>query len=170
MARSDAWGLLATPLTTIMRASDRVAVAAIAQLVEAEGATHLVVGLPLGEDGTMTEQAHRVHAFGRKLQALPEVAVVFWNERYSTVTAGERLRENQTLRAGQPRRRGLPYRPPPSRYRREQARRREDAAAAAVILQEYLDQQRPEGPPAGESNGGPAGTIPIRGPLTTQGS
>lgn len=163
VARSDPWGLLATPLTTIVRQSDRMAVAAVARLVATEGATHLVVGLPLSGTGSMTDQAQRISAFARRLQGLPQVTVVFWNERYSTAIAAERLREMDVLqtgagdadaRPGAPRR--VAARLPPSRYRREQARRREDAAAAAVILQDYLDQNRPAAPSAGGEHAGPA--------------
>jgi putative Holliday junction resolvase len=139
VARSDGWGLLATPLTTVMRTSNRDALAAIGALIEREGATVLVVGLPLGDAGEPTVQSEQVAAFGRKLRALPAIEVVFWNERHSTAVAGERLREGRSRgsaagRAG--------HRPAPSRRRREASRRQEDAAAAAVILQEFLDQQR----------------------------
>src|ERR1044071_7661783 len=139
VARSDGWGLLATPLTRVMRTSNRDALAAISALIAREGAAVLVVGLPLGDAGQPTAQSERVAAFGRKLRALPGVEVVFWNERHSTAVAGERLREgrprgNASGRAG--------HRPSPSRWRREASRRQEDAAAAAVILQEFLDQQR----------------------------
>jgi putative Holliday junction resolvase len=131
VARSDAWGLLATPLTTVLRTSDRAALGAIARLAEDAGAALLVVGMPYGEAGEETPQARRVAAFGHKLAALPGVRVVFWSERFSTAEAGDRLRASGSARG----------RPAPSARRREAARRREDAAAAAVILQEFLDQQ-----------------------------
>ena len=139
VARSDGWGLLATPLTTVMRASNRDALAAIGALMEREGAAVLVVGLPLGDAGEPTAQSERVATFGRKLRALPGIEVVFWNERHSTAVAGERLREGRSRgdAAGH-----AGYRPTPSRWRREASRRQEDAAAAAVILQDFLDQQR----------------------------
>jgi putative Holliday junction resolvase len=146
VARSDGWGLLATPATTVLRRSDREAVAAIGRLAEEAGATTLVVGLPLGEGGEMTAQAQRVAAFGAKLRALPGVEVVFWDERFSTVEAGDRLRASAAGGAvaapgeTQPARRSG-RRPEPGPWRREAARRRVDAAAAAVILQEFLDQQ-----------------------------
>jgi putative Holliday junction resolvase len=133
VARGDAWGLLATPLTTVLRTSDRAAVAAIARLAAESGATVLVVGMPYGEAGELTPQARRVTAFSHKLSALPGVSVVFWSERFSTAEAGDRLRASGARRG-----------PAPSARRREADRRREDAAAAAVILQEFLDQQASE--------------------------
>src|SRR5262245_63598735 len=44
VARSDGWGLLATPATTLLRTSDREAAAAIGRLAGEAGATGLGVG------------------------------------------------------------------------------------------------------------------------------
>ena len=165
VARSDGWGLLATPMTAVLRTSDRAAVEAIARLAHDSGASLLVVGMPLDEQGQLTPQAQRSAAFARKLGSLPGMQVVFWNERYSSVEAVRRLRATAPglapgLAPGDPderqSRRGR--RPPPSQRRREGQRRHEDAAAAAVILQEFLDQQRQPGPPTGA--GAPSGAHP----------
>ena len=130
VAKSDPTGLLASPLTTILRESDGQSVEAIASLAQEHGAAQLVVGLPLDAAGEMTEQAERVAAFGRKLRAVRGSRVVFWDERHSTETAEESLRADR------------PRRGAPTARRREAERRRIDAAAAAVILQDYLDHQR----------------------------
>ncbi len=130
VAKSDPTALLASPLTTIIRDSDRDAVAAVAALAQEHSALHLVVGVPLGPDGEETDQSRRVRAFGRKLRAVPQARVVFWDERFTTETAEEALREVRSRRGA------------PSARRREAERRRVDAAAAAVILQDYLDHQR----------------------------
>ena len=133
VAASDATGLLATPLTAVTRVSDKEAVEAIGRLVTERGATALVVGLPLGPGGEMTPQAQRIHAFGRKLRAIPGVQVVFSDESFSTATARELLAEL-----------GLHEAQARDAREREAARRRLDAAAAAVLLQRYLDRQRSE--------------------------
>ena len=163
VSRSDGWGLLATPVTAVLRTSDRAAIEAIARLAHEAGASLLVVGLPLDEEGKLTPQAQRSAAFARKLGALPEMQVVFWNERYSTAEAARRLRASAAgMAPGDPdggqSRRGR--RPPPSRRRREEQRRHEDAAAAAVILQEFLDQQRQPGAPSGTHAGAGPGAPP----------
>jgi putative Holliday junction resolvase len=134
VAASDATGLLASPLTTIIRTSDTEAMQEIGRLAAERAADVLVVGLPLDGEGAMTAQAQRIHAFGRKLRALPGLRVVFWDETLSTATATGYLAEGGR---GQAQAR--------SARQREAARRRLDAAAAAVILQEYLDQQRAAG-------------------------
>ena len=145
VARCDPTGLLATPVATVLRPSDREAVAAIARLAEEHEASLLVVGVPLGGSGEVTDQARRVQAFGRKLRAVAGTRVVFWDERFTTETAQASLYGQRAPRRGEP-----------SAHRREAERRRLDAAAAAVILQDYLDQQRARpgelGAPADDPN------------------
>jgi putative Holliday junction resolvase len=135
VAVGDPTGLLASPLTTVIRTSDRQAVQAIARLAAERHAETLVIGLPLHADDTESAQSARVRAFAGKLRAIPNVRVVFWDERNSTVSAGEYLAaaRGRTTR-------------PRSAQQREAQRRRLDAAAAAVMLQDYLDQQRASGP------------------------
>jgi putative Holliday junction resolvase len=134
VAVSDPAGLLASPLTTLVRSGTRSAVVAIAEIVAQRGAEVVVVGVPLSEGGAMTEQARRSQVFGYKLRAVPGVRVVFWDERYSTATASAQIDEADSERGG--------ARAPRTSRQREAARRRLDAAAAAVILQDYLDQRR----------------------------
>jgi putative Holliday junction resolvase len=131
VAASDPTGMLATPLTTIVRESDRVAAQAVGELARARGVDVIVVGLPLDAQGATTGQAERTRAFARKLQGVPGARVVFWDERYTTATAS-------ALIAGQRRASARPR----SAGRREAERRRLDAAAAAVMLQDYLDHLR----------------------------
>jgi putative holliday junction resolvase len=136
VARSDPTGLLASPLTTVLRPSDKAAIDAIGRLALESDATVLVVGLPLGSEGELTDQAARVQAFGRKLRSLPGIRVVFWDERFTTETAQAALLAGRSPRGGAP-----------SAHRREAERRRLDAAAAAVILQDYLDRRPPSDRP-----------------------
>jgi putative holliday junction resolvase len=142
VAKGDPTGLLAAPLTTVIRTSDKEAVDAIAALAVEHGAEWLVVGVPLDAEGQHSEQSRRIQAFGRKLRAVPGTRVVFWDERFTTETAEE------SLRASGPRRRGAP-----TARQREADRRRLDAAAAAVILQDYLDHARGQVPSASPEQG-----------------
>ena len=127
VAGADPDGIVVTPLTTFTRRSDRQVVAAITALAADRGAETIVVGLPYTPQGEIGEQAQRVQDFTRRLERVPGLTVVYWDERYSTVEAGDRLRET----GGRRRRRGRPA--------RIAERERLDAAAAAVILQDYLD-------------------------------
>lgn len=99
---------------------------AVRQLVTAEGAELVVVGLPLHMDGSEGEQAAAARAFGEGLTDLG-LRVAFEDERLSTWEAGERMRETG---------------------RRPQRESGElDSAAARVILQQYLDARRRTGSP-----------------------
>lgn len=132
IARSDPTGLIATPLTTVIRTSDQQALTEIGRLAAQHEAALFVVGVPLDADGGETEQVLRVKALARKLARVSGVRVVFWDERLTTVTALDALSHGAPHR-----RRGAP-----SARKREADRRRLDAAAAAVILQDYLDTWR----------------------------
>ena len=150
VAKGDPTGLLASPLTTVLRTRDADAVQVIAALAAELGARTLVVGLPLGPAGEVTQQAQRIQAFGRKLRSVPGTRVVFWDERFTTQEAEESLR---AVRA----RPGAP-----TARRREAERRRIDAAAAAVILQDFLDHQRSAGTPTAAAISDPPTTPPER--------
>ena len=129
VACSDALGVLATPRGAILRTSDREAVDAVRHLVQSAGAAEVVVGLPLSSTGQMTAQAQRIYAFARKLRAIPDVRVVFWDEAHSSATAADLLPRKRSEAVARTHR------------QREAARRDLDAAAAAVILQEYLERR-----------------------------
>ncbi|HEU5346975.1 MAG TPA: Holliday junction resolvase RuvX [Ktedonobacterales bacterium] len=140
VATSDELGLLASPRTVIFRRSTQGALEEIVQLVRAEQATLVVVGLPVSFDGQLHSQAKTVQRFAERLRKLLDalnVPMVYADEMLSTVRAEERLRA-----AG---------------VRADRIRERIDAMAAAVILEEYLDQQRlaqrqAERPAAGHEN------------------
>ena len=124
-ALGDPSGTLARPLTTLTRRSRQEDFATIAALVAEHAVRLVVVGRPLSLDGTEGPQARKVGRYARELATRLPVPVVLWDERYSTVTAGEILRE---------------IRRPAKRATRRPGEI--DAVAAAVILQSYLDSQK----------------------------
>jgi putative holliday junction resolvase len=93
----------------------------VEQLVWAEGAELVVVGLPLNMDGSEGAQAASARAFGDGL-AENGLRVAYQDERLSSWEASERLRE-----AGRRPRRGSGEL---------------DSTAARLILQQYLDARR----------------------------
>ena len=123
VAISDPTGTLARPLQTLVRGSREQDFAAIAALVTKHGAGLVVVGQPLSLNGTPGPQARQVARYVEALADHLPVPVVLWDERFTTVTAHQILRQ--------------------SRGRKERRRARDagqvDAIAAAVILQSYLD-------------------------------
>jgi putative Holliday junction resolvase len=126
LAVSDPSGTLARPLKTIERSSSiRDTIELIAREIHALEAdapiTVIVVGLPLGLDGSPTEQTDKARQFAKAIAARVELPLHYQDERLSSREAESRLASN-------------------ARDWR-QRKKRLDAAAAAVILQDYLDLQ-----------------------------
>lgn len=119
VAACDPSRRLARPVTTLARKGVRQDVAALERLARQEGATGLVVGLPLDLAGAETRSAHLARQVGDALAAATGLPLHWQDERFSSVEAERRL-----LAQG---------------LSREERKRRIDAAAAAVILQDFLD-------------------------------
>jgi putative holliday junction resolvase len=124
VAVSDRSGTIATPLTVLARRRDRAADhRAIAALVAEEEAERVVVGLPLGLDGSVGPAAQRALAEAEEIATVVAVPVETFDERLTTVSADRALLE-AGLRA--PARRTVV-----------------DKVAAAVMLQAWLDGRKP---------------------------
>jgi len=123
VARSDALGMLASPLETVARGDgDLERIAAIAS---GSGAIEVYVGLPRALSGRTTASTEDAIGFARALDAAWSGEVRFVDERLSTVSASGRLRA-----AG-----------------RDAKRQRSviDQAAATIILEAALDSERRTG-------------------------
>ena len=125
VAVSDPRGVAAQPFRVIERQSFAEDAARIKAVVEARKAEKIVVGLPVGMDGSAGPAARRARRFANRLRRELEVEVTLWDERLTTAEA-----ERALLSAGE------------SRARRRELR---DAVAAALILQGYLDSQAGRG-------------------------
>ncbi|MEY2570620.1 MAG: putative pre6S rRNA nuclease [Acidimicrobiaceae bacterium] len=123
VAISDSDGTVATPITTLtrsrQRADDHSAISGLAAEWEAE---IVVVGVPYSLDGSAGPAAQAVLEEIDELTGALGVPVATIDERFTTVTAGQRLRE-QGVRG---------------------ARRTAvvDQAAASILLQSWLDARR----------------------------
>lgn len=91
-AVSDPTGTIATPLDVIAAPGTRKGMAAIAALAAELGAEMILVGLPLGLDGSDTEQTRETRAFAERLarRVGPATPVRMHDERLTTRMA-ERL-------------------------------------------------------------------------------
>jgi putative holliday junction resolvase len=87
VAVSDPTGTLARPLEVIERASTQRGLARVAELVAAEEAELVVVGLPLRLTGERGAQALETEAFLAKLRDVLPVPVEAFDERFTTVLA-----------------------------------------------------------------------------------
>lgn len=131
LALSDPSGTIATPLRVLEReAEHRDDHEAIVRVAQEQEASRIVVGWPRSLSGREGPAALAVRDEVRELESVAgeSVEVELHDERFSTVTATQRLREARPARG-----RGRP------KPRLRRPRPGVDAAAAAVFLQSYLD-------------------------------
>lgn len=123
VAVSDALGLMAHGVEVIPNRVYKKMLDRLVQLAAAYQVQCLVIGLPRNMDGSEGFRADATKAFAADLQSLlPDVELVLWDERLSTVEAAGIL--NQTNTRGKSRKAVI------------------DAVAAEIILQSYLDAHR----------------------------
>lgn len=114
VAISDSLGFFARPLQTVTTADLDPA---LAELIEKERITIIIVGLPRTMKGTQSEQTNKVISHADQLKKkFPQITWIMWDERLSSKRA-------QAVK--------------PSRTKEEKLQ--SHAIAAAFILQSYLD-------------------------------
>ena len=121
VALCDETQTLARPLLTLNRASKKEDFTRLAALCREHSIEKVIVGLPKTLRGEEGPQAQKVRRYAAELQAALDLPIEFWDERYSSVDAQERLTTSS---------------------RKARAKGDIDSAAAAIILQEYLDALR----------------------------
>lgn len=123
IAMSDIMKIIANGYETYKRVGEEQDLKYIAALVKPNLVDEIVFGLPINMDGTEGDRVVRTREFAEKLGGLvPDVKIVFQDERLTTVT-GERM----LIEAG---------------VRREKRKGVIDKIAATIILQQYLDCRR----------------------------
>ena len=125
VALSDPSQVLATPLSTIIRDEDAKTINQIASLIRKYGASQIIIGLPYSLSGAIGKQAEKVLAFKQKIAGAVNVEIIMQDERLSSVSANQKLRE-----AGK---------------KGNKLKNEMDAAAATVILQSFLDERKMNG-------------------------
>jgi putative holliday junction resolvase len=88
VAVSDPTGTVARPLRTVEKAATADGLTELAELVRAEEVERVVVGLPLTLRGDRGEQAHETERFAEALEAILDVPVERFDERFTTTLAG----------------------------------------------------------------------------------
>jgi putative holliday junction resolvase len=84
VAVSDPTGTLATPLPAVERPDTKRGLAAVARMVDEQGAERVVVGLPLTLAGEEGQQAGLARTFAEKLERRVSVPVELHDERLTT--------------------------------------------------------------------------------------
>ncbi len=122
LAISDPDARVAFPLTTVhVRGSLRQTVEEVRRWIEKEGATSVVVGLPLAMDGSEGAASRYASGFSTALASAVEIPVRTWDERFTTRQAERSLLE--------------------ANLRRDRRREVIDQVAATLILQSFLDAE-----------------------------
>lgn len=119
LAISDPLGIVAQPLSTLIRSGKARDLAALARLAAEHEASRIVVGLPLLPSGEEGPEAAAARRFARELARYTGLPVELHDERLTTKQA------ERVLRA--------------SGARARERVRVVDRLAAALILQSYLD-------------------------------
>jgi putative Holliday junction resolvase len=120
LAICDATETIASPLAVIH--GQKGLLKKIADIVEAENAEAVVLGLPLNMTGSDSFQTRLVRKFAEQLKGHLSVAVHFQDERLSSFGAEEKLA--------------------PADFTRGKRKKRIDAVAAAEILGAFLEQKK----------------------------
>ena len=118
LALSDASATLCGRAWTLTEWNLERAVAAIADVVRAEGVERIVLGLPKNMDGTEGPRAEKSRAVAHLLTEATGLEVVLWDERRSSIEAHGNGRKEK------------------------KHRRTVDAVAASLILEGYLGTLR----------------------------
>ena len=122
VAISDPLGITAQGIEIIRREEEnklRPTLRRIEELAGEYGVETIVLGFPKNMKNTIGERAEKSIELKKKLEARTGLPVVLWDERLTTVAAGQTLME-----AG---------------VRRENRKKYVDMIAAVLILQGYLD-------------------------------
>ena len=86
-AVSDPTGTLATPLGAVLRPGTKKGLRRVAALVTELGAERVVVGLPVSLGGGDSAQTRETRSFADRLQAIVDVPVELYDERFTTALA-----------------------------------------------------------------------------------
>jgi putative pre-16S rRNA nuclease len=120
VAVGDTETRLANPLGVLQAAGGEQRMEQVEALVREWRPAHLVVGLPLSMDGTEHDMTRQARRFARRLASRFRLPVEFADERLTSASARETLRER-------------------GRGGREH-KRHVHALSAKIILQSYLDE------------------------------
>ena len=129
VAVADSSGI-AMALTTLRRSARyEEDAAAIARLLADQGATEIVIGLPLEASGNDGSQARITRDWVDAVKPLLDAPFHYRDERLTSHLAVQRIGPMKHGRSGGP----------PSKTQRDAHRARVDREAAAIILQDELD-------------------------------
>jgi len=92
LAISDSRLRVASPLATIRRVRFAVDAKEISRVIAERRIGGLIIGLPIGMDGSEGPRCQSVRQFAVNLLGMGDLPVAFWDERFSTIGAERPLR------------------------------------------------------------------------------
>lgn len=122
IALCDKNEILASPYTVIKEAYQPKLIDKICEIIEAENAEKVVIGLPRNMDGSYGFRSDECRELGKNLEAVCGVPIDFQDERLTTVMAHDILSANNVK----------------GKKRKETV----DAVSAVMILQSYLEKNK----------------------------
>lgn len=122
LAVSDALGITAQPLETLVRKNKRADLEQLGKVIEQYSIAELVLGLPLYMSGQESPQSGKVEAFAEQLKERFGLPVHFMDERLTSAQAHRLLDEAELSRMG---RKG-----------------KVDRIAAVLILDAFMERRR----------------------------
>ena len=122
IAVCDKLEMLASPVCVLTEWNAQTLADKIVSLANEKRAEIIVVGLPKNMDGSEGFRADACKELGELLKARTEIAVEFWDERLTTVSAHRILSENNV--------------------RGKKRKAVVDSVAAEIILQDYIDSRK----------------------------
>jgi len=93
LAVSDALGITAQGLETVVVEDEEKLPECVARTVVETGAERIVVGLPLNMDGSESEKSRKVRAFADRLAGLTGLPMIMWDERMTSLQARRVMNE-----------------------------------------------------------------------------
>ena len=121
VAVSDELQITANPLPFIERRSWKDLLRRVAAIIEAYDARGLVIGLPLGLDGSDSDAAQQARRTAENFRRSVNVPVYLQDERLTTVAVEEQMR-SEGVRA-------------------DEIENRIDSESAALILRDFIEQK-----------------------------
>jgi len=122
VAMSDELLLTAQGSDTIQRKELKGDLSLIKAMVDSNGVSEIIVGLPLNMNGTYSEKTKEAVLFAGELEKVVSVPVKTWDERLTSMQADRAMLEGDMSRA--------------------KRRKLSDRLAAQIILQSYLDSRK----------------------------
>ena len=119
IALSDPLQIISQPFKVIP--NDDKTIYKIQEIIKTEEVGKIILGLPLNLDGEDTKKTLEVREFSKILKSNVDIPVIFWDERYSTVEANEKLKQMG--------------------YGIAESRKVIDKVAASIILKSYMENQ-----------------------------